>query len=201
MIIALDLSLSCTGVALFDTKGKLIEVSQIVPPSSGFTQDKEIHYIVSKICEYFSSEVTEDVLIEDTYCMMSRIQSFKVLNRLAGAVIYATLEHLNIQPTFYTATSARKLVGIAPDIAKVETQMWVLERFYPDTSTEEFHKSKDSSRREYVKRKLTKNQYDYRLDKLSTEVAKATDLSNDKADAVIIGLAHFVKRKIIPRPK
>ena len=199
MILALDLSLSCTGVALFDPKGKLIKVSQIVPPS-GLTQDQEIHFIVRSLLDEHYPAVQE-VVIEDTYCMMSRIQAFKVLNRLAGAVIFSCISYLEKQPIFYTATSARKLVGIASDIAKVETQMWVLEHFFPDTSTEEFHKSKDAFRRDYVKRKLTKNQYDYRLDKLSIEVAKATDLSNDKSDAVIIGLAHFVKHKIIPRPK
>ena len=199
MILALDLSLSCTGVALFDPKGKLIKVSQIMPPS-GFTQDGEIHFIADELYEKHYPGV-HTVVIEDTYCMMSRIQSFKVLNRLAGAVIYTVVHRFSDTPIFYTATSARKLVGLAPDIAKVETQMWVLEHFFPDIPTEEFHKAKDAYRRDYVKRKLTKNQYDYRLDKLSNEVAKATDLSNDKADAVIIGLAHFVKHKIIPRSK
>ena len=188
MILALDLSLKRTGLAIFSSAGELLNIEQIEPDTK-LSNFQKIHYTVTELKKQYYSKTTS-LAIEDTF-LGNNFKTVKELSRLAGAVIYSWIEHSGSIPVMYMPTSARKLVGINTKITKSETQIWVLEKYFKNENPVPFKKTIDKLRKQYVNKILTKKQLEYQINKLSKDIEEQTGLGNDSADAVIIGLAHL----------
>ena len=188
MILSLDLSSSCTGYTLLDPINDTYIVDKITPTQK--STFRRIWNTVNEIKKLYP-KVTE-VVIEDTFSGINK-KSVKVLDRLGGAVIYSWIEYSKSEPTMVNAVSARKLVGLDPQISKAESQLWIIANFFPKISIKQFSVDKVALRKSYVNRKITKSQWKYRIDKLSNEIAEQTGIDNNMADSMILALAYLKK--------
>jgi Holliday junction resolvasome RuvABC endonuclease subunit len=190
-MVSLDLSLSSTGWAVFENK-KLIH-SGSIQPYPKLSNYQKLYHIVDNLEGLIRGK--EQVVIEDTFSGRNP-KTFKELNRLAGAVIYLTVRKCDKEPIFYEASIARKAIGINPSTTKFDSQIWVLQQFFPKIDVKSYIEMSDVVRRQYVSRKITKTQYEYQLnEKLTKIVGKETNHTNDETDAIIVGLAHLTKEK------
>lgn len=120
-IIGLDLSTVSSGYSVFNDD-KLIESGKVVPPSSLDTMAR-IVYTVDKLKKIVDAHVPNKVIIEDTY-YGSNYEVTKILNRLAGAVMFMCHERKEIHSIpkpasrnfveFVKPSSARKYFGLLP---------------------------------------------------------------------------------------
>lgn len=122
--LGLDLSTVSTGYAIFEDD-ELKESGKIAPPSSLDTMDR-IVYTILKIQKVIDNIFPDKILIEDTY-YGSNYEVTKVLNRLAGGVVFMILTHKNRDlkvitnenfVTFVKPSSARKYFGLLPKTTK-----------------------------------------------------------------------------------
>lgn len=189
MILCLDLSSTCTGTTLINPIDNSYKIGRINFPPKLSTL-KKIHYLVGELKKHY--EGVKELVIEDTYQGINP-KITKLLDRIGGAVIVSWIDYSGDEPYLYSAVTARKLAGIDGRLSKAEIQLWVLERYFPKIDIKPFIIDKDKLRKDYVKGKITKNQWTYRLDKLSDEIAEATGINNDMSDSVILAVAHLKK--------
>ena len=186
-MLALDLSLSSTGWALF-TNNKLAFSGSIQPPVK-LSNDQKIYFIASAVKKMLVKN--QDVAVEDTYFMRSRVTAFKELNRLAGAIIYLVEDITKKDICFYQAVKAREAVGLNTKASKYDLQTWVIKKHFPDINIKKYEKEAIDIRKQYVTRKITESSYEYQLEKLSKHLGKDVGKTNDEADAIILGEAHI----------
>jgi len=207
MYLTLDLSLKCSGWAKFTEDGKLAKKGRI-RPSKELTNFAKIHYIAVKIRELFQG--IDKLIIEDLYLKVymnqkANVESLKWLARLSGAVITEWVDRKYTDPKFYKATTARKLVGINGHAHKVEIQLYVLNKYSfvskkiikgYNTEFEKLIKEfpvtfkRNLNKEQKKQNKLMRGKLKYRLGKLSEKIDKETNIGEDIADAIILGLAY-----------
>lgn len=191
--LCLDLSSKCTGWAKFSKDGKLLEKERISP-------DKEldnffkIHYITEQIKTLFDD--VSELIIEDVF-YGKNFKSVLYLARLSGAVANAWVNQKYKEPIFYNASHARACAGINGRSHKAEVQVHVLDKykFANKKEIKEYQKQIDKLRERYDSKELKRGQYKYRLDKVSKLIDKETNIGEDIADAIILGLAYKEKQE------
>jgi len=188
MYLCLDLSLKCSGFAKFNKNGRLMKKGRIIP-SKDLSNCMKIHFITTKIKELFPN--VEALIIEDLY-YGKNFASIKWLARLSGAVLSEWVDYSYKAPKFYMASTARKLAGINARSQKAEIQLFILDKykFASKTKIKNYHteiiKLKIMLENEEIKRSTYKS----RMNKLSNVIDKETNLGNDLADAILLGLAY-----------
>lgn len=205
MIIALDLSLSSTGYAIFKQDGKLIEKGTIVP-------DKElplcfkVNYLVRQLSLRFRKP--KQVVIEDTYLGITGVRNLKELNRLAGAVVNEWIMLKYIEPKWYAASTARAIVGLKGNCQKAEVQVFILKNYSKvgQSKISKYEKAiqvlrdkydtskivlKDKRKRKKEMKKI-RGKLKYRMEKLSSVIEDETGYGNDLSDAIVIGRAYIM---------
>ena len=193
MYLCLDLSLKCTGWAIFYEDGVIESWGRIVPPSN-LSNPFKIHFIATRLKQKFFN--VSNLIIEDLY-LGYNFRGIKELARLAGAVENLWVEFSYKEPVFYMASTARKTIGISGRAHKSEVQLFVINNYL------KHRLSVGNSTLSYLNQRylllksdnsLTKSQLKYRLDKLSALIDKATGIGEDIADAIVLGKA-FVRRR------
>jgi Holliday junction resolvasome RuvABC endonuclease subunit len=195
MLLALDLSTERTGYAIFDFDGKLHDLGHITPPGK-LSVNRRVQRVVYHIREFYPG-ITE-VAIEDVF-LGKNVRSLKELCRLSGAVIYSWMYTMDKEPWMCMAVHARKLLKIDPSARKSDIQLYVLKRFFSkkSESMSKLEQIRESIFREYLSRKMTKNKLEKELEQLIKIIEKETEISDDMADAIVVGLAYLITHKKI----
>lgn len=186
--LCLDLSTKCSGWSLFSNDGKLKDYGRIEPDKK-IPNFFKIHYIVEKIKPLFDD--VENLIIEDIF-YGKNVKSLIFLGRLSGAVANAWVDYKYTQPLFLNASSARaKVEGLKGNFHKSEIQVFILDKykFAEKKKIKEYQKMIDDLRESYDKKELKRGQYKYRLDKVSELIDKETQIGEDIADSLVLGLA------------
>ncbi len=191
MILALDLSLKCTGYSIFSSDKRLLDKGRI-KPAKDLPNGIKIHKITKEVKNHF--ENVEDLIVEDIY-FGCNVKTLVWLARLSGAVLTEWVDYKYKTPIFYPANTARKLVGLKGNAHKSEVQCWVLDKYnFEKKETISGYKSKITKICNRKKNKeLTKGQAKYRLNKLSKNINEQTGIGEDLADSIVIGLAYFAE--------
>lgn len=192
-ILCLDLSTKCTGWTKFTKDGKLKKRGQITPAKDIDIYHK-IQYVTDQIKSLYSN--VDTVVIEGLY-YGKNVQSLLVLARLSGAVIYSWMSYKFKLPIIYTASHARKLAGIKGNSHKAEIQVYVIKKYKyaPKKVIEEYEEVIAETQLALKNKKIKRSAYKYRLTKLSKRIDEETGISEDQADAVILGLAFAEENK------
>lgn len=188
MILCLDLSSKCTGYAKFTEDGKLKKKGRIIPDKN-IDNYWKIHYNVIEIQKLFKG--VEQLVIEDLFIGINP-KSILYLARLSGAVIYAWLCYKYKLPRLYTASRARKIVGINGRAQKAEVQLWVLGhyKYAPEEFLEQYNDIIEELKAQYKNKDIKKTKFKYQMGKISKEIEDQTGIGEDVADAIVLGLAY-----------
>jgi hypothetical protein len=170
MLLALDISTSCIGIAIFDDKHKLQELSHIKLKSKEglfkkldefiehFQKYKEIHFTGIAIEEPLKK-------FKGRFSSADTIQKLTQMNSLVSGYLYL---HLGIQPSYYNVNSARK-------------------EAFPDLVIPQGHPSKKTLVWECVMKMEPTINWVY-----SQRTGKLIDENFDMCDAYVVGLAHIL---------
>jgi len=195
--LSLDLSSKCTGWAKFSKDGKLLDKGQIVPDKNIDVYFK-IHFVTEKVKELFNN--VDDLIIEDiflgTFAGKYNVDTLKYLARLSGAILYAWIVNKYKIPKFYMASTARKLAGINGHSQKAEVQVFILEKYF-DISKKELEKYKieiQNIQTQLKQEEIKKSTFKAKMNKLSDIIQKETNVGEDIADALILGLAYLKEK-------
>jgi len=193
MILCLDLSLKITGWAKFSKDGKLIAKGRITP-DEGLDNCFKLHYTVERVKDLFDK--VEELIIEDIF-FGKNFKSVKLLAQLAGGCIYAWVNYKYKIPVFYNAAQARALAGVHGHSHKSEIQCFVIDRygFAEPNQIEIYQKEIEALKKEKKTEKITKGQFDYRMDKLSEKIYLETGQGENICDAIVLGIAYSNKIK------
>jgi len=188
MYLTLDLSTKNTGWAKFTKDGKLKKRGQITPAKDIHIYHK-IKYVTDQIKSLYAG--INEVIIEGLYYSKNP-QSLLVLARLSGAVINSWIDYKFKLPIIYTASHARKLAGIKGTSHKAEIQVYVIKKYKyaPKKAIEDYESVIKEVQFSLKLKEIKRSAYKYRLTKLSKRIEKETGISEDQADAVILGLAY-----------
>jgi len=131
-ILALDISTSCTGYTVFNSKNEVEEIDYIdLSKYKGlYEKASQIKY---RILDVFSryDDINSIVVEENLQAFRPGLSSAKTLMTLAqfnGVVRWICFDTLNIEPISMNVNSARKLIGLKVDRkSKKTTKEQVLE--------------------------------------------------------------------------
>jgi Holliday junction resolvasome RuvABC endonuclease subunit len=211
--IGIDLSLNKTGLAILDESGKILVIHEIEPDVKQSTWHRIIETIQG-LGIFLEGE--NEICIEDVYFGLNA-KGAKDALRLSGSLMFYYYEKNKKEPLLLMATSARKLVGLPGNCLKTEVQMYIMQKFnicsedrlsvYKKSITvitEEFDKLLIPLKEQYKKLKhpkmgeqkeirnkivLVNKEYKKAMMKISKEIEKEFDLSEHKADALVLALA------------
>ena len=202
MILALDLSTACTGWALYNTDGALIDFGRIIPNDKDHNFLK-IKFIVEKLKVLFkdSHQLIVEGIFLNTFMgqrgqATHNVTGFELLARLSGAVINSYLQTRDNLPTIYKAVEARKLVGIKGSCQKAEVQIWVLRnyRVNQNITTEELDNWDCLIEAEYASfnaKEMVKSTFKSHMEKISKTIEEETGIGEDVADSILLGRSWF----------
>lgn len=133
MLLALDISTSCTGYSVFDNEGKLVEIDFIdLKKFKGlYAKSKEIKSRLTSIINSYS--INNIAVEENLQAFRPGLSSAKTILTLAqfnGVVRWICFDTFNIAPVSINVNTARKLVGLKVDKksgkkTKVQVMEWV----------------------------------------------------------------------------
>jgi len=194
-VLALDLSSTCTGWSLYTKDGKLLDKGRIVPDKKIDSLSK-IHYVVNKIKELYNK--ADELVIEDIYLgSFGNVDMLKYLARLSGAVVYTWIDYKYKMPKFYMAVVARKLVGQKGNAHKAEIQVFILNKY--NFATKEMIDKYDDMiaeiKSQHEAKAIKKGAYKYQMDKISSLIDEETEIGEDVADSMVLGLAYCEDNK------
>lgn len=191
MILSLDLSSKCTGWAIFNQHKNLVKQGRIIPDKN-IDNAFKIHYIVEEVKKLFTN--IDEVIIEDLfYNKFYSFDTVKYLARLSGAILDSWVAYKFKSAIFFTASHARKLIGINGMAQKAEIQLFMLNNYnnISKKEYEEYNLIITQLNMDLKQKILTRNQYRNRMDKISIELEEKYKLGEDEADALVLGLAYF----------
>lgn len=169
MLLALDISTTCCGIAVFDEKHKLHELSHIK-----FSKDKnlfeKLDEFIEHIQKYKEIEFTQ-ISIEEPllrfagkFSNANTIQKLTQMNAMISTYLFLTTK---IQPVYYNVLHARKTA-------------------FPDLAI-----PKDHPHKKYLIWEMV-----YKLEPIInwvySKTGKLKDENFDMCDAYVVGLAHIV---------
>ena len=198
MILALDLSTSCTGIAHFsEYDGTLLKYTDIVPDPK-LDSFYKIRYIVRELTkEFLEAEhlVVEGIFLNTFAAGKHNVTGFELLARLSGAVIDQYISIKGILPTLMKASEARPLVGLKASCQKAEVQLWVIKNytnfnFHPVIELDDFDAMIDAAYAELNTKQIKRPVFKSRMEKISKLIQEASGIGEDKADAILLGAAY-----------
>jgi len=170
MLLSLDISTSCTGIALFDENNKLHELSHLKFKSKKGIFDK-LREFIEFFEQYASLDITEIVIEEPLQMFKGKFSSahtIAILNFFNGMISSYLYNKFNIEPLYYNVKTARKTVFpnlvIPNGTPNSKYLVWqAMVNLYPTINWE----------------------YGKKSHKLASE-------NFDMVDAAVVGLAHIV---------
>jgi hypothetical protein len=198
-VIALDLSTARTGVAKFSETGDLVERFSITPDDK-LPNFLKIKFIVDELRPHFLDVdecVVEGIFLNTFAKGAQNVTGFELLARLSGAVIDSWLHIHDKIPVLFKATEARKLAGVKGTCQKAEVQVYIAEKykFATEEQLDTFKAMIESEQGALLKEEFTKATWKKHMEQISTYIEGETDLGEDEADAVLLGLAYFEAKK------
>jgi crossover junction endodeoxyribonuclease RuvC len=191
-VLALDVSTSTTGFAVVDSNLKLLEYGQFTIKDRTLSDTMYTVEITDKSLALAEKYKVDGIIIEDIY-FSKQPQLFRRWARVHGGMALTWYKKTKKEPVFIMAISARPKAGINGKATKIEVQLEIAKRYNlvkTATYTEYLSKFNDALK-EKKANKLTKNQFDYRVKKLSEDFESSTSISEHIADSVVLGLAFF----------
>ncbi len=116
-MIGLDISTSCTGIAIISTNGKLVDMLTHVPEGSTLVE-KATHFkeiLVDEIAKQYAADPTAIFIEQNLQKFRRGFSSAHVINKLArynGMCSLVVYEVFGIQPVYVNVNEARKKLGI-----------------------------------------------------------------------------------------
>lgn len=192
-VLALDVSTSTTGFAVVDSNLKLLEYGQFTIKDRTLSDTMYTVEITDKSLALAEKYKVDGIIIEDIY-FSKQPQLFRRWARVHGGMALTWYKKTKKEPVFIMAISARPKAGISGKATKIEVQLAISKRYNlvkPAIYAEYLAKFNDALKEKKAD-KLTKNQFDYRVKKLSEDFEKeGGGISEHMADSVVLGLAFF----------
>jgi crossover junction endodeoxyribonuclease RuvC len=191
-VLALDVSTSTTGFAVVDSNLKLLDYGQFTIKDRTLSDTMYTVEITDKALALAEKYKVDGIVIEDIY-FSKQPQLFRRWARVHGGMALTWYKKTKKEPVFIMAISARPKAGINGKATKIEVQLEITKRYNlvkAATYTEYLSKFNEALK-EKKANKLTKNQFDYRVKKLSEAFEEQTNISEHIADSVVLGLAFF----------
>lgn len=191
--IGIDGSTACTGYSIFEDK-KLIKFGQIKPKTTLTTTEK-IEYIVREFVKIFKEIDVSNTkfIIEDiylgTFFGKNQVLGFANLGRISGAIMAGIFLELNKSAKdiiLIKAISARPLVGLKGNCQKAEVQVWVLKKFLKKEVIS-YQKNINTLINKKLNKQIKQPEFKKEMEKISKIIEKETGLSEDQADAILLG--------------
>lgn len=195
--VGIDASTKCTGYSIFDQNKKLLKYGQFKPKTTLTTLEK-IEYIAIEVSQLLSSiqaiNKIEKIIIEDIFlgCFRGKNQvlGFANLARLSGAIItisiFTTGREVEDIIVLRGANVARPIVGLKGNCQKAHVQAWFLKMF-TEIDTETYDGLIEAIEAKRTVKEIDQKEYRKRMDMVSKLIEDETSISEDIADATLLG--------------
>ena len=192
-ILALDISTSTTGFAVMDEKHKLIKSGQF-SMKERLSDTRYAFSITKKVISLVKKHNITDLVIEDVF-YGKNVKNIKTWCRVHGAVAMYWYNAHKIEPLFIMASEARKINHISGQATKIEVQLEMSKKYglVEDSVYYDYCGQLSALLKDKKAKKLTKNQFDYRIKKLSKTFEDVTGISEHIADSILLALAKCKK--------
>lgn len=193
-ILALDISTTTTGFAVMNKTNRLLKSGQF-SMKERLSDTKYASSITKKVVELVNKYNITDLVIEDVYYGQN-VNNLKTWCRVHGAVAMFWYNKTKKEPLFIMATEARKLNGINGQATKIEVQLEMSKKFglITDSMYYDYCGKLSILLKDKKSKKLTKNQFDYRIKKLSKSFEDGTGISEHIADSILLALSKNLKK-------
>lgn len=187
--LALDISTTTTGFAVMSANYKLLKSGQFTMKER-LSDTKYSYSITKKVEELVNKHNITDLIIEDVFYGQN-IKNVKTWCRVHGAVAMFWYNKTKKEPFYIMATEARKVNDINGQATKIEVQLEMAKKYnlIDDSTYYDYCGKLSNLLKEKKSKKLNKNQFDYRIKKLSKQFEEETGISEHIADAILLGLS------------
>lgn len=192
-LLALDVSTTTTGYVVMDEKLNLLKYGQFNIADRSLTDIQYTTVITKEVFKLVKEFKNTDLIIEDVFVGFNP-KNFKTWCRVHGGVGMSWAVNHN-EPHFMMAKEARPRVGLSGNATKIEIQLEVAKRYkliknsiYIAYNTQFQELLEKRRAKEY-----NKNQFDYRIKKISKAFEDETGISEHIADANVLARAFFQK--------
>lgn len=189
MNLSLDLSTSCTGVCITDSKGNIIHKEALVLSKiKGLSKDKdEVFWQKADFIKSYLKGLRdiENVIIEEPLFNGPNRFTANLLIRFNGVVSYICREELSVTPIYLSVHEVRK--AVCPEFIKREVKKGKIE--------ETFYMPKGLDKKLYIFNKIKAW-----FPELKWELNKKGDLKPenlDISDSIAVNLAYLLKENTI----
>lgn len=192
-ILALDVSTTTTGYVVINEEYALIKYGQFCIKDRHLSDIQYATVITKEVFKLVKEFKVTDLIIEDVY-FGKNVGNLKTWCRVHGGVGMSWAVKHN-EPTFMMATEARRRLGINGRATKIEIQLEVamLYRLVKNSVCIAYKSQFDDLLKSRECKKYTKNQFDYRVQKLSKAFEDETGISEHIADASVLSRAYLHK--------
>lgn len=193
-LLALDVSTTTTGFTVMNEKLEVLHYGQFNIEDRGLTDIQYTTVITKEVFKIVKEYDITDLIMEDVYVKFNP-KNFKTWCRVHGGVGMSWAVNHN-EPHFMMAVEARPRVGLSGKATKIEIQLEVCQRYkIIKNSVYIAYKTQFDELLEKRKKKVyTKNQFDYRIKKISKTFEEETGVSEHIADANVLARAFFQKQ-------
>lgn len=192
-LLALDVSTTTTGYVIMDEKLNLLKYGQFSITDRSLTDIQYTTIITKEVFKLVKEFKNTDLIIEDVFVGFNP-SNFKTWCRVHGGVGMSWAVNHN-EPHFMMAKEARPRVGLGGNATKIEIQLEVANK-YKLIKNSTYIAYNTLFQDLLIKRKAkeyTKNQFDYRIKKISKAFEDETGISEHIADANVLARAFFQK--------
>jgi len=191
-VLALDVSTTTTGFAIINNNSKLIEYGQFSIKDRPLSDTLYAYSITEKSLKLAKKHQVDNIIIENIY-YASNPEYFRTWARVHGGIAVQWYKKTRKEPIFMMAVVARPKIGINGKANKIEIQLEIAKRFklIKDEKYYDFCSKFNELLKQKKAKQLTRNQFDYRVKKLSENFEKEINLSEHQADSIVLGLAYF----------
>jgi len=190
-LLALDVSTTTTGYVVMDDNLNLLNYGQFNIVDRNLTDIEYATVITKESFKIIKQYEITDLIIEDVF-FGKNVENLKTWCRVHGGVGMSWAVKHN-EPQFMMASEARRRVGLSGHATKIEIQLEVAKMYnLVKPSVYSIYKAQfDELVEKRKSKKYTKNQFDYRIKKVSREFEKETGISEHIADANVLARAYF----------
>lgn len=192
-VLALDVSTSTTGYVLMDEKLNLLKQGQFNIEDRNLTDIQYATGITKEVFKLIKEFKPTNLIIEDVFVGFNP-DNFKTWNRVHGGVGMSWAVKHN-EPDFMYAKEARSRVGLSGNATKIEIQLEVTKKYklVKNSIHIAYQTQFDELLNKRKAKEYTKNQFDYRIKKISKAFEEETGISEHIADANVLARAYFQK--------
>ncbi len=190
-LLALDVSTTTTGYVVMDDKLNLLHHGQFCIVDRNLTDIEYTTVTTKEVFKIIKQFEITDLIMEDVF-FSKNVDNLKTWCRVHGGVGMSWAVKHN-EPQFMMAVEARRRTGISGHATKIEIQLEVTKLYnLVKPSVHSIYKAQFEELLEKRKsKKYTKNQFDYRIKKVSKEFEVETGISEHIADANVLARAYF----------